>query len=881
MFKEGATNQLPLDLAPHIVRYMPQNDDELSLWVYACLEKQGLSCPLTREPNFLQTDLKNTCSHMQFISDCFFERAGDCIVLGNRGGGKCLGRGTPVMMWDGSVKAVEDVAVGDLLMGDDSTPRKVLTTTHGVGPLYKVTPIKGDPYIVNDVHILSLKYGHSSKIGGVKHDGDVLDISIQDYLKLGKTHKEILKGYRVPVKQFGSPDTQLPVPPYLLGLWLGDGGRYSFSITTPEPEIVEYLYKIAEQYEMDIRVYKEPTKNIEYATYHFKGRTQKWHNKPMWDYIRASKLTEVKFIPHEYKTASFEDRLELLAGLLDTDGYLHKQDGCTFDFVSKYQQLAEDVAFIARSVGLAAYVKPIVRSCTNASGGPKQGVYYKMCISGNTNIIPTRVSRKKANPRRLHKDVLLTGITVEPIGTGDYYGFTIDGNRRFLLGDFTVTHNTVTFAITLFLDAWFKPGIEVAHLGAIEDQARRCYRYFRKITDHPLFQGGLSKPPTASRAEFANGSSVEILVGTMAGVNGPHPAHVQIDEVELMDWSIMQEAFNMARSAKGYKGSTRLTSTRKKASGTMQRLLDEAQQRGFKIYQWNLWDTIETCPLSSDKDGYINDEQTVYTGKDVKGEDVSYGIYKSCIHCPLLQACHGQAKTSNAGGQAVVTIDDAKKLYLSLDKEVWDAQVICIRPGRSNLIYPMFDPDIHIVDYREVLKGKYGDDYPEIFDTALDVYAGQDAGFGCPATAFLQVFDDPDTGEQTVIIFDELYEKNIAPSKYVKEFLVPRQNSYNVEEWFCDPSNSQQLMAEMDLCDLYTIPGLKNVDEGLDIVKALFSMGRLLIDRNCKNLIWELGHYEKLPNGKPRKVNDHLVDAVRFGVSGVGIYDQILTEVYY
>ena len=880
MLKEGAVNELPSDLAPHIVHYTPQNDDELSLWVYACLENQGLSCPLTREPNTLQTDLRGTSSHMQFICDCFFERAGDCIVLGNRGGGKCLGRGTPVMMWDGSVKAVEDVEVGDLLMGDDSTPRKVLTTTHGVGPLYKVTPIKGDPYIVNDVHILSLKYGHHSKVGGVLHDGDVKDISVQDYLKLNKTHQEILKGYRVPVATFGGPKRVLPVPPYLLGLWLGDGSRYNFSITTPEPEIVSYLYDVAEEYDMDIRVQKERVTNVDYATYVFKGKQLGCHNKPMWDYIRSARLTDVKYIPYEYKTASWSERLELLAGLLDTDGSL-THSGATIEFSSKFPQLAYDVAYIARSVGLAAYVKQTTKTCTNASNGPKVGTYYRMHISGDTSIIPMRVERKRPHPRQQVKDVLLTGITVEPVGTGDYYGFTIDGNRRFLLGDFTVTHNTVTFAITLFLDAWFKPGIEVAHLGAIEDQARRCYRYFRKITDHPLFQGGLSRPPTASRADFSNGSSVEILVGTMAGVNGPHPAHVQIDEVELMDWTIMQEAFNMARSAKGYKGSTRLTSTRKKASGTMQRLIDEAQPRGFKIYQWNLWDTVETCPLSTDRDGYINDQQTVYTGKDSKGEDISYGIYTSCVHCPLLPACHGQAKTSNAGSNAVVTIDDAKKLYKSLDPEVWDAQVICVRPGRSNLIYPMFDPDIHVVDYQEVLRGKYGDDYPEIFDTAIDVYAGQDAGFGCPATAFLQVFNDPDTGEQMVIIFDELYEKNIAPSKYVKEFLVPRQNRYNVEEWFCDPSNSQQLMAEMDLCDLYTIPGLKNVDEGLDIVKALFSMGRLLIDRNCKNLIWELGHYEKLPNGKPRKINDHLVDAVRFGVSGVGIYDQVLDEVYY
>ena len=439
---------------------------------------------------------------------------------------------------------------------------------------------------------------------------------------------------------------------------------------------------------------------------------------------------------------------------------------------------------------------------------------------------------------------------------------------------------TVAFAAMLFIEAIHKPGIELAHLGAIEDQARRCYRYFRKMTDHPLFSGLLAKQPTATRADFINGSSVEILVGTMAGVNGPHPARAQIDEVELIDWAIMQEAFNMARSSKGYIGATRLTSTRKRSAGTMQRLLDEADQRGFKIYQWNLWDTIETCPLRCNEDGEPDDAHTVYSFTDRKGDLASCYVYESCMDCSFLPACKGQAKTSNAGPDAVITLNDAMKNYRTLDPDVWDAQIICVKPGRGNLVYPMFSKEFHVIDYQDILKEKYGADYPEIFDTDLETYAGQDAGFGCPATVFMQVMDDPETGEQTVVIFDELYEKNVAPSKYVEEFLLPKQDLYNVQEWFCDPSNSQQLMAEMDLKDLYTVPGLKNVEEGIDAVKALFSLGRLLIDKRCKNLLWELSRYEKQHNGKPRKIDDHLVDAMRFGINGVGLYNQVLDAVY-
>ena len=73
------------------------------------------------------------------------------------GWGKCHGAGTKVIMYDGTVRSIEDVAPGDALMGPDSQPRYVFNTVHGYGPLYLIEPIKGEPFTCNDVHILSLK----------------------------------------------------------------------------------------------------------------------------------------------------------------------------------------------------------------------------------------------------------------------------------------------------------------------------------------------------------------------------------------------------------------------------------------------------------------------------------------------------------------------------------------------------------------------------------------------------------------------------------------------------------------------------------------------------------------------------------------------------
>ena len=74
-------------------------------------------------------------------------------ILGRPSHGKCLGKGTKVMMYDGTFKKVEDVVKGDKLMGDDSTPRNVLSIARGQEEMYWVRQNKGIDYRVNKSHI--------------------------------------------------------------------------------------------------------------------------------------------------------------------------------------------------------------------------------------------------------------------------------------------------------------------------------------------------------------------------------------------------------------------------------------------------------------------------------------------------------------------------------------------------------------------------------------------------------------------------------------------------------------------------------------------------------------------------------------------------------
>ena len=121
------------------------------------------------------------------------------------------------MMYDGSVKMVQDIKVGDQLMGDDSTPRNVLSLARGREKLYKVIPRKGESYVVNESHILSLKCAtnHSKRM----KKNSVIDISVKEWLNLPKSfhgRAGVLYGYRVPV-EFEYKLVNLD--PYFLGLW--------------------------------------------------------------------------------------------------------------------------------------------------------------------------------------------------------------------------------------------------------------------------------------------------------------------------------------------------------------------------------------------------------------------------------------------------------------------------------------------------------------------------------------------------------------------------------------------------------------------------------------------------------------------------------------
>ena len=392
------------------------------------------------------------------------------------GGGKCHKKDTPIIMHDGSIKMVQDIVEGDFLMGDDSTPRTVTSLARGRDKMYEIIPIKGEKYIVNQEHILCLKASGYPKIEqNIKNKNynvywlennifkskcfsyndnnfndkiieskdflkqlknkpeineSILEISVNDYLELPNKKKALLKGYKVPVE---FPSKELPIDPYMIGYWLGDGTKNHSEITCQDSTVLYYFANNLAQYNLSLNYYSG-------YTYGITGIGSRKSNVFL-NTMKDLKMYNNKYIPMIYKCNSRENRLKLLAGLIDSDGHLHNGG---FEFTQKNEKLMDDVIYLARSLGFSCY-KKIKKTTWTYNNIKKSGTCFRISIFGNgIEEIPVKIPRKKTTERMQKKDVLLTGISIKYVNEDDYYGFTLDKNCRYLMGDFTVTHNTCT-----------------------------------------------------------------------------------------------------------------------------------------------------------------------------------------------------------------------------------------------------------------------------------------------------------------------------------------------------------------------------------------------------------------------------------------------------
>lgn len=340
----------------------------------------------------------------------------------------CHIKGTKVLMYNGSTKNVEDVQIGDVLMGNDNTPRIVQKLYNGTDQLYKITLSNGDFQIVNSHHPVYFKRYNWNTKTYTEHT-----LTAPELMKI----KNLNKGYYIPKAIISFHSRPILIDPYFLGLWLGDGDSTRLDIANEDSEVLDWLKDTYYGYVRNLK--QSETCKVFHISKSY-----------IYDYcFREYNLYNNKHIPEDFKLNTPNIQLKVVAGLIDTDGTYNSRKNF-FEVTQRYDRkhILDDVKFMCEANGLKC-------SLTSRIGtGKKEGVlHYRLRISGNLSIIPTKISRKRGINNIAYKSRNCWNdytFKVEPYEVGEYYGFTVDKNHLFVLGDLTITHNTFPRLIDLY-----------------------------------------------------------------------------------------------------------------------------------------------------------------------------------------------------------------------------------------------------------------------------------------------------------------------------------------------------------------------------------------------------------------------------------------------
>ncbi len=389
---------------------------------------------------------------------------------------------------------------------------------------------------------------------------------------------------------------------------------------------------------------------------------------------------------------------------------------------------------------------------------------------------------------------------------------------------------TLLGAIATTLDLLFKPGIQVRILAGSFEQAQRMHEHLRAFFERDTLKENVQGKITDQRIRLINGSAVEILSQSQPSVRGQRPHKLRCDEVELFDPDVWAAAQLTTRSAtldgRQVHGAIECFSTMHHVHGIMSKLVEDPNRRLFK---WGVVDNLERC-----------DDR-----------------YK-CETCTLFPECNKAAKNETRSGH--ITIPDARRMKSRVSLTTWNSEMLCIRPVRTDAVFPEFDRDIHITT-----------DDP----TQGTWLGGMDFGMRAP-TVFLWAVHEP---SGRLVIVDEHHQSNQILPNHIKRILA---SHHPRPSWVgADPAgearNDQSGRSNVQLLHDAGLPvktRRMSVAESNNLVRARLQPAEggpptLVIHKRCTRLIESLEQYHYDPQRpfveEPVKDGpDHAADALRY-----------------
>ncbi|MDD4889775.1 MAG: hypothetical protein PHU85_07565 [Phycisphaerae bacterium] len=448
---------------------------------------------------------------------------------------------------------------------------------------------------------------------------------------------------------------------------------------------------------------------------------------------------------------------------------------------------------------------------------------------------------------------------------------------------------TTLGALVSVLDALYKPGIKIRILGGSLEQSRKMYDAAAGMVlrggalANCLASGvdphlGRRRGITARTLRFANGSEIEILAQSERSVRGNRVQKMRCDEVELFDtdvWSSCQlvteskpiqgagvGGWGLAENSPTpnpqsptphpppptpdpqpltpalARGAVEAFSTFHRIGGLMADIVEQANERRSPVYRWCVLDVLERCPKE-----------------------------RSCAACPLAPECAGRARQADG----FFRIDDAIAAKQRVSKELWESEMLCLRPTRRGAVFPTFSRERHTAELRP--------------RRGWPIYRAIDFGFANPFVClWLQVSPAGD-----VFVLKEYLRS--AATIHVHAGAIKALDPAHVAMTYCDPAGSQRdqitgttARSELRSYRIETRARPSAIVEGLELIRRHLDGGQtsaggnggpmLRIDSRCERLILAMEAYRYPDPGErsggnselPIKdgVHDHPIDALRY-----------------
>ena len=465
---------------------------------------------------------------------------------------------------------------------------------------------------------------------------------------------------------------------------------------------------------------------------------------------------------------------------------------------------------------------------------------------------------------------------------------------------------TLMGAVATMLDLMFKPGIQVRILAGSLQQAARMHEHLRRFCQNPLV-ASFRPTCTARSLVMLNGSRAEILAASETSIRGSRVAKLRCDEVDLFKPNLWEAAQLTTRSAPipgpwggTVRGAVESLSTMHMPLGMMWSIVSGAApgvsfaaendagrtdedwvvpvpevttpvKASRVLFRWGMMDVLERCPPE-----------------------------RECGTCLLWEDCHGKAKRAgdefDPGGH--VSVDDAIAHKLRIPLVRWQSEALCLRPSRSDAVFPEFDERAHVfgdaahpVRFEPVMSAAESGCY-----AAARLYAGMDFGFRSPTTV-LWASLAPDG---VLRVLDCYAEATRTMDKHI-EAIAERTarlagNGIGLCHIAVDPAGHQRSahsgissVAMLRQAGLVVRSRPAAIDDGLQRIRMMLEQRQhaaggagagaegveglaapqLLIHRRCTRLI-EAMHRFHYPADKPHETspvkdgNDHAIDALRY-----------------